>query len=121
MPPVRTYGSALLIGRGLIEEVAGACRDTPLRLRTLLLAEGAAVPAGVHALVTLVGTRDVLRRVAGVENGDGLDAVAELDAPPLLAPGEAQARAARRVLLLDGVQDPGNLGTLLRSALAFGW
>ncbi|GIM15690.1 hypothetical protein Vretimale_18435, partial [Volvox reticuliferus] len=26
-----------------------------------------------------------------------------------------------RLLVLDGVQDPGNLGTLARSALAFGW
>lgn len=28
---------------------------------------------------------------------------------------------ADRILLLDGIQDPGNLGTLLRSALAFGF
>ncbi len=27
----------------------------------------------------------------------------------------------RRLLALDAVQDPGNLGTLLRTALAFGW
>ncbi|GFR49266.1 hypothetical protein Agub_g11245, partial [Astrephomene gubernaculifera] len=26
-----------------------------------------------------------------------------------------------RLLVLDGVQDPGNLGTLVRTALAFGW
>ena len=26
-----------------------------------------------------------------------------------------------RLLALDGVRDPGNLGTLLRTALAFGW
>ena len=33
----------------------------------------------------------------------------------------AQAAQAGRVLVLDGVQDPGNLGTLLRTACAFGW
>lgn len=27
----------------------------------------------------------------------------------------------KRLLVLDGVQDPGNLGTLLRTALALGW
>ena len=30
-------------------------------------------------------------------------------------------RDASRLLLLDGVSDPGNLGTLIRSAEAFGW
>lgn len=29
--------------------------------------------------------------------------------------------SANRILVLEGVQDPGNLGTLVRSALAFGW
>lgn len=27
----------------------------------------------------------------------------------------------KRLLILDGVQDPGNLGTLLRTAVALGW
>eukprot|EP00200_Dunaliella_tertiolecta_P011805 CAMPEP_0202372950 /NCGR_PEP_ID=MMETSP1127-20130417/4058_1 /ASSEMBLY_ACC=CAM_ASM_000462 /TAXON_ID=3047 /ORGANISM="Dunaliella tertiolecta, Strain CCMP1320" /LENGTH=459 /DNA_ID=CAMNT_0048969665 /DNA_START=86 /DNA_END=1465 /DNA_ORIENTATION=+ len=35
--------------------------------------------------------------------------------------GSSHARPLKRLLALDGVQDPGNLGTLMRSALAFGW
>lgn len=112
-------GAALLVGSVLLAEVAAELRGG-LRPRTLLLAVGAATPPGVAAARTLVAPRESLRRVAGVENGDGLDALAELDAPPLLSPTVAQAAAARRVLLLDGVQDPGNVGTLLRTALAFG-
>jgi len=34
---------------------------------------------------------------------------------------ETKAAANNRLLLVDGVQDPGNLGTLVRSALAFGY
>jgi len=37
--------------------------------------------------------------------------------PPLSAPGGSEGRS---VLLLDGVQDPGNVGTLIRSAAALG-
>jgi hypothetical protein len=35
--------------------------------------------------------------------------------------GSARPRALRRLLALEAVQDPGNLGTLLRCAMAFGW
>ena len=37
------------------------------------------------------------------------------------ADGEAQWLAPGRYLLLEGVQDPGNVGTILRTANAFGW
>ncbi|KXZ52683.1 hypothetical protein GPECTOR_9g729 [Gonium pectorale] len=44
-------------------------------------------------------------------------------APAAAAVIEPRRRRRRpvRLLVLDGVQDPGNLGTLVRSALAFGW
>jgi len=34
---------------------------------------------------------------------------------------ESKIRVHQRLLLVDGIQDPGNLGTLIRSALAFGF
>lgn len=34
---------------------------------------------------------------------------------------EETLKPARRVVLLDGVQDPGNLGTIIRSAVSFGF
>lgn len=41
--------------------------------------------------------------------------------PPTADLLAAPAGTLSRVLALDGVQDPGNLGTLLRSAAALGW
>lgn len=57
----------------------------------------------------------------------GLDSVsAAMLAAEVALPEQADLLSARpgqlsRVLVLDGIQDPGNLGTLLRTALALGW
>ncbi|GLI63703.1 hypothetical protein VaNZ11_006752, partial [Volvox africanus] len=40
---------------------------------------------------------------------------------PAVRSAPARTASPVRLLVLDGVQDPGNLGTLARSALAFGW
>lgn len=36
-------------------------------------------------------------------------------------PAEASFQGCTRLLILDHIKDPGNLGTLFRTALAFGW
>lgn len=48
-------------------------------------------------------------------------AVAEIGLPKEAAFLRMPARQLTRLLVLDGVQDPGNLGTLLRTALALDW
>lgn len=77
----------------------------------------------------------VMRKLAGLVEPASVTMAAELQHPgyvQLLPPpdssaadGPVQRRGApprlRRLLALEGVRDPGNLGTLLRSAAAFGW
>lgn len=72
----------------------------------------AALLARTHAPLHAVGARD-LDRIATTENAQGLVAVARQPAP-------ADLGVARRLLALDGVQDPGNVGTLVRTAAWFG-
>ncbi len=63
--------------------------------------------------VTLVSDA-LLRELGLVETPSGIVAVAPIPQPAL------QPDPASDALLLDGVQDPGNLGTLLRTAAAAG-
>ncbi|HEX7117879.1 MAG TPA: RNA methyltransferase [Longimicrobiales bacterium] len=78
-----------------------------------------------RALVRALGERTTVRRVAdgeiaalaGTESPQGVLAVAEI---PRWSLDAVQPGATATVLVLDGVQDPGNFGTLVRTADAFG-
>ncbi|MEW5995635.1 MAG: RNA methyltransferase [Candidatus Zixiibacteriota bacterium] len=67
--------------------------------------------------VETVSTRD-LRVIADTETPQGVVALFSL---PETGLSELFRSAFRRLLLCENIADPGNLGTLIRSALAFGF
>lgn len=80
-------------------------------VETLVLQEGVEfpVPDGVRELRVPEG---LMREISRMETPQGVLAVCRMEAP---RPLELQPGA----LILDGIQDPGNLGTILRTADAF--
>ncbi|GBR76611.1 tRNA G18 (ribose-2'-O)-methylase SpoU [Candidatus Termititenax persephonae] len=56
----------------------------------------------------------VFAGISEVENPQGIMAVCRLPEP-------GQFSAARKYIFLDRLQDPGNLGTIVRTAAALGW
>ncbi len=86
----------------------------------LVLLDGAAASPALAALVRAMPASDVLHvsrallaTVAATSPDVGVLAIVPIPAAPIAG------RAARHVLL-DGVQDPGNVGTILRTAAATG-
>lgn len=67
-------------------------------------------PAESHFLVP----DHILQKISGTHNPEGI--IAEIDMPPFVTTPDIS-----RLLILDEINDPGNMGTLIRTALAFGW
>lgn len=74
--------------------------------------------AGYQA--THLATPAILKALCSVTRlGPGRGAAAELPLPP--SPTARSCEAWSRLLVLDGVSDPGNVGALLRAAYGLGW
>jgi len=117
--------SVVLSSSVLMRECFGSAA-TSREAEVLFVADWADVDAiGVRAKRVIRAPANVLKKCAGVNNADGLDAVGEFEAPRIVNAREftkrAKAKGTVRVLAVEGVQDPGNLGTLTRTAVAFGW
>ncbi len=87
-----------------------AILELPAGIKNLI----STTPSDIPAQETYLVTEEMLKKITGLEE-PGVFA-AEVDLPPPQPPDREN-----RLLILDGIQDPGNLGTLLRTALAFGW
>lgn len=103
--PVREQEKQVLItGETLVRELA----DQIVAL--ISTDEKPILRAKEHFIVT----PEILKKITGLEQPDGVAAIAKLPEPQNL-------REKNAILVLDQLADPGNVGTLIRTALAFGW
>ena len=103
-------GLHLIEGDKLVREAV----SSGARVVSCFLEEGFSFPPPESAALHVV-SRAVLESLCESQTPQGVVAVVET--PPLTPP---EAYPPGLVVVLDGVQDPGNVGTILRSADAFG-
>jgi TrmH family RNA methyltransferase len=101
-----TQGTVLIPGIKLVHELS-----SHFPLKTLLVEEGTPFPAGISAEQVLIVPPQILKKVTGVQQPEPL--AAEICLPP-----PASFKGTQKLLILDGISDPGNVGTLIRTAAA---
>ncbi|MDP2881034.1 MAG: RNA methyltransferase [Azonexus sp.] len=110
----RKTGQTLLDGVHLVEAYEAVFGP----VETLIVAESALAGGEISAFAegreTVVLADSLLRDLGLVDTPSGLLAVAKMPTAIAAVDGKKDA------ILLDGVQDPGNVGTLLRTAAAAG-
>jgi len=114
----REQGLLLLEGTHLLQEVLrlGLVPELLLATPAWWAGHGGLLAALPPATRLQIATAEVLAAAATTEHPDGVLLTLPLSALPVAAPGAHP----QFVLALERIQDPGNLGTLLRTALAAG-
>ncbi|MFI5335057.1 MAG: TrmH family RNA methyltransferase [Chlamydiales bacterium] len=104
----RAQNRVLVAGKKIIVELA---RDFPLKT---LIVERGAPPLEVSSDEIFAVTPAILKKITALEQPEPY-------AAEIALPARGTLSGKKFLLALDGVSDPGNLGTLIRSALALGW
>lgn len=103
------HQSVIIEGAKLINEV---CHQRPAK--RIFVYDRTYIPPHIRCDEVLVVTEPVMQKISGVQHPEGIIAEVSLPQPATL-------KGLQRILVCDGVNDPGNLGALLRTALALGW
>lgn len=103
------HHSLVIEGSKVIAELG---RDAPLKL--LMTTDETLIPKGVCADQVLIVSEEILHKASGMQNSEGI-------LGEIAMPRPTPFKGIKTLLALDGINDPGNLGTLQRTALALGW
>jgi len=104
----REKGLCVLEGRRLISQLA----EGGILPQELYLLDGEELPPGCESIPRFICEQFVLDRICDTEHPQGIAGLYALPQPGL--------QSFRRAFYLDGIADPGNLGTIFRLAMAFG-
>ncbi len=102
-----TNKTALIIGNKLVIEISKVSK-----LKKLIVQKN--FPYKLHAKEIYIVPETILQKITGMQRQEEL--IAEVPIPETKDLSEV-----KKLIALDGISDPGNLGTLLRTALAFGF
>lgn len=129
------HASVLLVGSTPIREICmfqKSLQERPTAIDCILIPDKADISVELEDYCTRIVrvSSTVMKKLSGLQSTESIEAIALMRIPSTFHSADDNLKEEKflswfpsphRVLVLDGIQDPGNLGTLLRSAMAFGW
>lgn len=95
-----------------IKPVQEVCETSTVR--TIVASSSAAIPQRIVAAQVYIVNEQIMHKISGMQSPEGLIAEVTMPTPSTL-------ETCSTILALDRINDPANMGMLLRTALALGW
>ncbi|KAL7104273.1 hypothetical protein ACP275_08G233900 [Erythranthe tilingii] len=124
------HGFVLVVGATPIREICSfhkAVSDRPI-IECLFVLDNYFIPEEIDGndVRVIHVNSEVIKKLSGVQSVDSVEVIALVRIPSTFHIATDKGFSGlfslpHRILVLDGIQDPGNLGTLVRSATAFRW
>lgn len=105
----RHESRVLLEGKNCIRDV---CRSKAAK--RLIVTDKNLIPDGLQVEEVIIVTDALMKKISSMQTPEGI--IAELELPE-----NTPFTSVKKIVVADRIQDPGNLGTLIRSSAAFGW
>lgn len=103
------HHSVVILGHKLVKEISDI-----LPIKTLFVYDEASIPKGVKAKEVYIVNEEIMKKASGLMHPEGI--LAEIEMPKF-----SNLKDLKKIVALDKISDPGNLGTIIRSALALGF
>jgi TrmH family RNA methyltransferase len=103
------HNKVIISGKKIVKEVS-----LNMPVETLLIIDETCIPDGIKPKNIYIVSEEIMQKASGLSHPEGVLAEVEM-------PKKSDLTALSKIIVVDKVSDPGNLGSIIRTAVALNW